>query len=141
MCGLASMFVCLVIIGSLGAVQSRVEGASLGIGIVLVISTLFNMASPLDEASRLKLIATDYSRTCLLPYRGRDPQWSSQVQDHHPRSIRLQPDWYLFQFGHSSNDPAPGGRRVGMGTSWCRILLCGYQPSLVDLVLVQAPRD
>jgi hypothetical protein len=41
--GLASMFVCLIIIGSLGAVQSRVEGASLGIGIVLVIMTLFNM--------------------------------------------------------------------------------------------------
>jgi SP family general alpha glucoside:H+ symporter-like MFS transporter len=41
--GLAAMLVCLIIIGSLGAVQSRVEGASLGIGIVLVIMTLFNM--------------------------------------------------------------------------------------------------
>jgi SP family general alpha glucoside:H+ symporter-like MFS transporter len=42
--GLASMFLCLIIIGSLGAVQDKVEGASLGIGIVLVIMTLFNMA-------------------------------------------------------------------------------------------------
>jgi hypothetical protein len=41
--GLASMFLCLIIIGSLGAVQDKVEGASLGIGIVLVIMTLFNM--------------------------------------------------------------------------------------------------
>jgi len=41
--GLVAMFICLVIIGALGAVQTKVSGASLGIGIVLVICTLFNM--------------------------------------------------------------------------------------------------
>jgi len=41
--GLVAMFICLVIIGALGAVQTKVSGASLGIGVVLVICTLFNM--------------------------------------------------------------------------------------------------
>jgi len=50
--GLAAMLVCLIIIGSLGAVQSRVEGASLGIGIVLVIMTLFNMVCSLYKTTR-----------------------------------------------------------------------------------------
>ena len=50
--GLAAMLVCLIIIGSLGAVQSRVEGASLGIGIVLVIMTLFNMVCSLYKTIR-----------------------------------------------------------------------------------------
>ena len=43
MVGLALMFICLIIIGSLGVVEDRVSGASLGIGITLVISTLVNM--------------------------------------------------------------------------------------------------
>jgi VIT1/CCC1 family predicted Fe2+/Mn2+ transporter len=54
--GLVSMFICLVIIGALGAVQTKVSGASLGIGIVLVICTLFNMVGWTNE---LKQIRTD----------------------------------------------------------------------------------
>jgi hypothetical protein len=45
MTGLLLMFFCLIIIGALGVVQNTVKGASLGIGIVLVISTLVNMVS------------------------------------------------------------------------------------------------
>ena len=41
--GLLGMFICLIIIGALGVVQESVSGASLGIGIMLVISTLINM--------------------------------------------------------------------------------------------------
>jgi SP family general alpha glucoside:H+ symporter-like MFS transporter len=57
--GLIAMFVCLVIIGALGAVQNRVGGASLGIGIVLVICTLFNMVCQSLQHARLGLDQAD----------------------------------------------------------------------------------
>lgn len=139
MSGLLGMFVCLIIIGALGAVQESVSGASLGIGIMLVISTLFNMVRDhaLTHISNNGLLCTlDYRWTCVLPYRGGDPQWSSSIQNNHPRTICLQPDRYLFKLSHSSDGSANSSWRMGLGSERCWILLRRYQSFVDDLVLV-----